>query len=135
MTLRDFLQNLNQEKKNPQLQLFSIPLVVITVLASTTDQSINLFLSSHCLASHISRRYSAKRQMDDLEETQGKEGSRDALPGILASLDGNEESKSTSSSFQAISWMIVNTLATVGIASGPPKDYMYAFPNDTIGLY
>lgn len=55
--------------------------------------------------------------MHDLEESRVEEKPGNASLGLLASLDGPTKSKSTSSSFQAIAWMTVNTLATVGIAS------------------
>ncbi|KAL9468797.1 hypothetical protein ACSS6W_010491 [Trichoderma asperelloides] len=51
--------------------------------------------------------------MHDLEESKMEERPRDASPGLLAPQNGSTESGYTSSSFQAIAWMTVNTLATV----------------------
>ncbi|RFU76357.1 triose-phosphate transporter [Trichoderma arundinaceum] len=51
--------------------------------------------------------------MRDLEETRDKEGVEDASPLFCAAPDEATEAKSTSGSFQAAAWMIVNTLATV----------------------
>lgn len=59
--------------------------------------------------------------MHDLEKATDEEGPLTPPPGLLTPQNASTESKSTSSPFQAIAWMAVNTLATVGIASHPPK--------------
>ncbi|KAL7948265.1 hypothetical protein V8C42DRAFT_342317 [Trichoderma barbatum] len=59
--------------------------------------------------------------MDDLEENRSKELAEGASSGLFASLDGATDSKSAIDPLQAIAWMIVNTLATVGIASIPQE--------------
>lgn len=68
-------------------------------------------------------------QMHDLEDNRGRDAAEDATsePPFL-SLDGTTEPKSRADPLQAIAWMIVNTLATVGIASNPqniPDANMY----------
>lgn len=61
-------------------------------------------------------------EMHDLEKSRDEEGPASPSLGLLTPQDAPAESKSTSSPFQAIAWMVVNTLATVGIASYPPKE-------------
>ncbi|KAL7918016.1 triose-phosphate transporter family domain-containing protein [Trichoderma austrokoningii] len=51
--------------------------------------------------------------MHDLEEPRNEEKAGTPSPGLLTPPDGPIDSKSTPSSFQAITWMTVNTLATV----------------------
>ncbi|PNP38013.1 hypothetical protein TGAMA5MH_10112 [Trichoderma gamsii] len=51
--------------------------------------------------------------MHDLEKSRDEEGPGSPSPGLLTPQDGSADSKSTSSPFQAITWMVVNTLATV----------------------
>lgn len=59
-------------------------------------------------------------QMHDLEENRGRNAAEDTAsePPFL-SLDGTTEPKPRANPLHAIAWMIVNTLATVGIASNP----------------
>ncbi|KAH6605070.1 triose-phosphate transporter [Trichoderma cornu-damae] len=53
--------------------------------------------------------------MFDLEDKRDVEGVEDASSQLLAASDTIMEPKSASSSLQAVAWMVVNTLATVGI--------------------
>ncbi|KAL6860935.1 triose-phosphate transporter family domain-containing protein [Trichoderma novae-zelandiae] len=51
--------------------------------------------------------------MHDPEKNGGKEEVRDASPGLLAPSEGASETKPASHPLQVMSWMVVNTLATV----------------------
>lgn len=57
-------------------------------------------------------------QMHDLEENRSRGATEDATsePPFL-SLDVTTEPKTRADPLQAIAWMVVNTLATVGIVS------------------